>query len=212
MKLRHWCVVGWFVLASMQWAVVKGAVPIPKVADFQGALASEAATEVANWVVQADDQQGQPFVVVDKTQARVFVFNADGHLLGATPALIGLAPGDEGLPGLGDRALSGIRPHERITPAGRFVGALSRNVVGQDILWVDYDQGISLHAVRSADVAERRLQRLASTTSDDNRISYGCINVPEKFWREVLVPAFTDAQGMVYVLPETRTWRSVFVP
>ena len=57
---------------------------------------------------------------------------------------------------------------------------------------------------------ERRLQRLSTPTPLDNRISYGCINVPAKFFENVVHPAFTGTNGIVYVLPETRLPRALF--
>jgi hypothetical protein len=87
---------------------------------------------------------------------------------------------------------------------------LARNLSGQDILWVNYEQSISMHALRSADPKERRPERLNSSTVLDNRISYGCINVPPAFWRDVVRLAFTNQQGVVYMLPETRSIQSEF--
>lgn len=210
----------WLVAGAMQSFVIQGRAESehdpaaeasqPTFADFRGAAASDPAMELANWVVQAGDHQGLPFVLVDKIRARVFVFNGKGQLLGAAAALVGFTRGDDDAPGLGDRPLSLISAQERTTPSGRFVATLDHNVSGQNILWVDYDQGISMHAVRSVNPSERRLQRLASTSAGDNRISYGCINVSTSFWRDVLMPAFTDTEGIVYVLPETRSWRSMF--
>jgi hypothetical protein len=165
---------------------------------------------VADWVLQSEDHQGLPFVVVDKTPARVYVFNRQGRLLGAAAALVGLTRGDEGIPGIGDRPLALIQPLERTTPAGRFTASLAKNVWGQAILWVDYEQGISLHPVRSVDPRERRLERLASPSTKDNRISYGCINVPYAFWTEVVQPQFQSSMGLVYVLPDTKPLKTVF--
>lgn len=182
----------------------------PEQANFGLEPASVTAHQMADWVVQSGDHEGRPFVLVDKPHARVFVFNGAGHLQGAAAALLGLAQGDDALAGLGNRPMSLILPHERTTPAGRFVATLARNVSGQDILWVDYEQGISLHPVRSVDQSERRRERLASPTVQDNRISYGCINVPEGFFRKVVVPIFTGTHGMVYVLPESQPLQSVF--
>ena len=179
-------------------------------ADFGQQLASPQAQNVAHGVMASGDHQGLPFVVVDKIHARVFVFNRSGQLLGSASVLVGLARGDEAVPGLGDRPLSQIQPHERITPAGRFVAELDRNAAGQTILWVDYEQAISLHPVRSLNPLERRLERLASASLQDKRISYGCINVPTQFWRGVVLPAFQNTQGIVYVLPDSRPLDSVF--
>jgi len=86
---------------------------------------------------------------------------------------------------------------------------MGRNLQGEDVLWVDYDAAVSLHRVRAAGPAQRRLQRLASPTSTDNRISFGCINVPADFFDRVLVPAI-GARTVIYVLPDTLPLEQVF--
>ena len=165
---------------------------------------------MADWVVDSGDNLSMPFVIVDKRDAKVFVFYADGRLRGAAPALLGLARGDNAVPGIGDRPLSKIRPEERTTPAGRFVSALDRNLGGKEILWVDYNGAVSLHPVVTANPKEHRAQRLATPTPLDNRISYGCINVPAKFFENIVHRAFAGTNGIVYVLPETKSAREVF--
>jgi hypothetical protein len=72
------------------------------------------------------------------------------------------------------------------------------------VLWVDYDNAISLHPVVTDNPAENRLERLTSRSAKDKRISYGCINVPQRFFRDMVGPLFRESGGMVYVLPETR--------
>lgn len=181
----------------------------PKRANFEQERASREARQVADWVVDAGDNRSMPFVIVDKTNAKVFVFDADGRLRGAAPALLGLALGDDSVPGIGDRKLSSIRPEERTTPAGRFVAALGMST-REDVLWVDYDGAVSMHRVIKGTPKERRAERLATPTPLDNRISYGCINVPVNFYENVVRPAFTGTDGIVYVLPETRLAREVF--
>jgi hypothetical protein len=182
----------------------------PRRAKFEQEHASPDARNVADWVVNSGDNQGMTFVIVDKKDAKVFVFYADGRLRGAAPALLGLAIGDEAVPGIGDREMSTIRPEERTTPAGRFVSAMGRNFYRKDILWVDYEGAVSLHRVATNKPAERRLERLATPTPLDNRISYGCINVPAKFFDNVVKPAFTGTKGIVYVLPEVRSKKEIF--
>jgi hypothetical protein len=148
--------------------------------------------------------------VVDKVGARVFVFDAQGRLLGASPALLGLARGDASVPGIGTRKLATIQPHERTTPAGRFVASLDRSLAGEEILWVDYDSGVALHRVIATVPKERRLERLASSMPQEHRITFGCINVPVAFYETIVSPAFKGTSGIVYVLPETRPAREVF--
>jgi hypothetical protein len=172
--------------------------------------ASEDARKVAAWVIGAADHQGMPFLIVDKIGARVFAFDRQGLLLGAAPALLGVGKGDESSSGVGQRKLSSIPPAERVTPAGRFLAALGENLGGKDILWVDYDAAVSLHRVDTSKPGERRLQRLATPSTSDNRISYGCINVPVAFYETVVGPLFKATVGVVYILPETRTVEEVF--
>jgi hypothetical protein len=178
-------------------------------ADVGGEAMSQDAREVALWVVASNDNEGLPFVLIDKIDARTFVFDRAGKLQSSAPSLLGLARGDTSPAGIGQRKLSTIGPGERTTPAGRFVAALGHDF-DQDILWIDYDSALSLHRVIAGKPSERRRQRLASPTPLDNRISYGCINVPAEFYDAVIVPAFTGTVGLVYILPETKPVRAVF--
>lgn len=182
----------------------------PGRADFGLQNPSADARRMAQWIVGSGDSDGMPFVIIDKVEATVFVFQADGHLAGATPALLGLAKGDDSVPGIGTRKISSILPAERTTPAGRYVASLGRNAQGKEILWIDYDAAISLHAVVTSNPKETRLLRLATPTPLDNRISYGCVNVAAKFYTAVVSPAFRHNSGVVYVLPETRSLEKVF--
>lgn len=181
-----------------------------KIANFGQESSTPESQKLADWVIDSSDNNRLPFAIVDKVNARVFVFDAQGQLRGAASVLLGLAVGDESVPGIGQRKLSSIRPEERTTPAGRFVASLERDIHGQEVLWVDYDTAVSLHPVVKGTPKERRAERLASLSVLDKRISYGCINVPVKFYEKVVSPTFTGTSGIVYVLPETRSPRDVF--
>lgn len=183
---------------------------LPRVADFVAEEASAEVRQMADWVMDQRDHRGMPFVIVDKQHVRVFVFQPDGKLRGASPALMGSALGDDSVPGIGEREMLAILPHERTTPAGRFVSTPGVNSLGEDIVWVDYNAAVSMHRVRAKEPKERRLERLASATPDDNRISFGCINLPVAFYDGIVKPALGVRQGVVYVLPETRPLQAVF--
>ena len=86
-----------------------------KRANFKQTQASKEARHVAHWVVDSGDNVNKPFVIIDKRDAKVFVFNANGILRGESPALLGLAIGDHSVPGIGTKKLSAIRPEERTT-------------------------------------------------------------------------------------------------
>ena len=170
------------------------------------------ARELLEWVARTHDNAGMNYVVVDKRLATVSVLDGRGKLLGTSPVLLGAAVGDDSAPGIGTRPMAQVLPHERTTPAGRFLAEPGHNAQGEDIVWVDYDTAVSFHRVRVANPSDRRLQRLATPTASDNRISYGCINVPVNFYNNVLRPAMTESGAVVYVLPETRSWQQVFWP
>ena len=157
-----------------------------------------------------NDNGGAPFAVIDKRRARLWVFDVEGRQLDSAPVLLGLAQGDNSVPGIGERPLSQIAEAERTTPAGRFVLEAGLNLRGEQILWVDYDAAVSMHPVRTNNPLERRLQRLSTPTSADNRISYGCINVPTHFFDTVVAPTFMQRGGVIYILPETRSLAATF--
>ncbi len=180
--------------------------------EFGSTKPSAAARSVATWVAQGKDNGQASFVIIDKREARLYVFDADARLRASSPVLLGAATGDDTVPGIGDRPLSQVLPHEKTTPAGRFVAEHGRNTHGDDIVWVDYDAAVSMHRVRPTVAAERRLQRLATPTPGDNRISFGCINVPKTFYDTQLSPAMSNRQSVVYILPEHKSLQEVFGP
>ncbi|MDP3217530.1 MAG: hypothetical protein Q8S73_25685 [Deltaproteobacteria bacterium] len=210
------------LVAVLSLGVVSGGIPIlsgisslpsqaaVRLADFGDASPSPEARHVADWVADSRDNANAEFIVVDKRAARVYVFDADARLRGASPVLLGAAPGDDSVPGIGTRPIEEVRPEERTTPAGRFVAERGRNLKGEDVVWVDYDAAISMHRVRATKPSERRLERLATSTVGDNRISYGCINVPVTFYEAYVSPTVATQRAIVYVLPEIKPVQQVF--
>jgi hypothetical protein len=168
------------------------------------------ARQLADWAAWTGDPGGRAFVIVDKKRARVHVFDPQARLLDTAPALLGSARGDHTVPGVGDKPISEVLPEEKTTPAGRFIARPGVNTNGEDIVWVDYEAAVSMHRVRPLVAAERRLQRLASATPGDNRISFGCINLPVAFYEQVLSPTVKSAGAVVYVLPETARAQDLF--
>jgi len=157
---------------------------------------------LADWIVASGDTQGRPFIIVDKPSARVLAFDSTGRSVGETAALIGVAISDDSPPGIGSMRLAEITPALRVTPAGRYEAHLGENLAGNRILWVDYEAALSLHPVATGNASERRLERLATSSVADNRITYGCINVPVRFYEDVIEPLFAPDNGIVFILPE----------
>lgn len=199
-----------WALAGVPAALAAPGAQAPRLAQFGTEPASPEARQVAHWALHSGDSGQRAVVVVDKKNAKAYVFDPSGALRGAAPVLLGSAIGDHTVPGVGDKPLSQVRPEERTTPAGRFIAEPGVNNKGEDIVWVDYDAAVSMHRVRPNVKAERRLERLASKTPADNRISFGCINMPVRFYEDVLSPTVRRTGAVIYVLPETQSAAALF--
>ena len=175
----------------------------------RGQEVSETVIELAGWVVATQDSQGYPFAIMDKDAAQILVFGGDGRLRGAAPGLFGSAVGDHTAPGVAGLALREIPGRDRTTPAGRFVGGYGPSIDAGRVLWVDYESAVSMHPTATGVPAEKRPQRLASPTPDDNRVTHGCINVSPEFYEQVVRPTF-ERGGVFYVLPDTDSLEDTF--
>ena len=174
-----------------------------------GQEVSDTVIELAGWVVATGDSQGYPFAVMDKAAAQILVFGGDGRLRGAAPGLFGSAVGDHTAPGIAGLALREIPGRDRTTPAGRFVGGFGPSIDAGTVLWVDYDSAVSIHPTTTDVPAERRAERLASPSPDDNRVTHGCINVSPEFYEQIVRPMFEQG-GVFYVLPDTAPLAETF--
>jgi len=195
----------WIALAA--WAGSAQAAP----RDFTATHPSVEATRLVDWVLQKKDAQGKPFAVVDKRNAHIYVFGADGQLAGDSPVLLGSAYGDAIAPHVGEHAQTGqVPPEERTTPAGRFEASPGRNAKGENIVWVDYDSAFAIHRLRPGFSYQARHSRLASAKLAARRVSWGCVVVPVAFYEKVVERVLGGAHSVVYVMPETTTMQQVF--
>lgn len=157
------------------------------------------------------DHRQRPFAVVDKRAATITVFRSDGSRVASTPVLIGQAPGDDSMPGVGERTQQGrLRPNDLTTPAGRFDTEPGRHISGERVVWIDYGKALSIHRVRPGPVMADRMQRLALGGASDRRVSAGCVVVPETFFEGVIEPTFGRTRGVVYVMPEDGAWQRLW--
>jgi hypothetical protein len=179
-------------------------------ADFGEEAAPPDVVHVANWVSYTRDNKKKAFVLIDKKEAQLYVFDPRGKLRSRTPVLLGKAVGDDAAPGIGNKPMSKMTEDEKTTPAGRFLAAPGKNTKGEDIIWIDYDTAVSMHRLRKVSAEQKRAERMSTDDPSDNRISYGCVNVPAKFYDGVLKPTVVKQGAFVYVLPETRTPQKQF--
>lgn len=189
--------------ATLLGAAAHAADPSPPPISPAGAL--------LEWVRSSGDAGGRPFAIVDKAAARIHVYDGQGRLQGESPALLGSAPGDHTVPGVGLRTQAGtLRPEDRTTPAGRFDAQPGRNDKGEHVVWVDYDSAFAIHRLRQGFAFKARAERLAAAVAEQMRVSWGCVVVPVSFYERVVQPVLGGARSVVYVLPERLPLGSVF--
>jgi hypothetical protein len=188
----------------------RGTAPGPHVhhvADLGDEPASDDVRRMAAWVADSGDNAAKSFAIVDKKDAKVFLFDRDGRLKAAAPALLGAARGDDTFPGVGDKPIKDVLPEEKTTPAGRFIAEVGESSTrGEDVVWVDYASAVSMHRIIKV---PERLKAMATPTPEDNRMSFGCINLPDAFYEKSLRPA-ADRGLVIYVIPETHPLSQTF--
>ena len=167
---------------------------------------------VTSWVNETGDNNGLPYLVIDKPSATIFAFDASGKPVGFGPVLIGRALGDDATPGIGNKSLAEIGPAEKTTPAGRFLARFGKAAGNTRVLWVDYATSVAIHTIPSGNPKENRIRRMLSPDIDDNRITFGCINVPKALYNGKIAPMFGKKGGYVYILPDTKPLEDAFPP
>jgi len=163
---------------------------------------SEPAAQLLQWVAHTGNNEGRPYVVVDKRQARLWVFDAQHRRLASSAALLGLTLGDHEVPDIRSRNVATLSRDARITPAGRFVTEPGVNNQGEDVVWLDYEAGLAMHRVRPGLAQAARLKRLAAQVASAQRVSMGCVVLPVAFYEGIIRPLLGRQAGVVYVLPE----------
>lgn len=160
--------------------------------------------DIVERVIKINDNKQRPFIIVDKKQASIYVFDSNGLLLRNAPILLGMAVGDDLPIEIARLPLSQIKQSYRITPAGRYIAELGKDTHGKDVLWVDFSGNLAIHPVINVP-KQHRTERLISKKIEDNRISWGCINVTKSFFKDYVLKNFSRTKGMVYILPEVRS-------
>ena len=195
---------------------IKQSVERPK-ADFKGVEASRDVRLVADW--QMRQKHNKSFIIGDKTGGLIYAFDSKGVLLAKAPSLYGAAGKDKLTQGSINRTEAQKTKEDKITPAGVFAGKAEPNWYGKTGIAFDSTRDrvgpnateymtIGIHIVYLGTPSENRQGRLDSASPLDNRISYGCINVPPSFIN--VIDAHFSADSVVIVLPELQSAESFF--
>lgn len=143
--------------------------------------------EIYNKLVTFAKFQGRPFILADKPNGRIFVFDKDGKLITQSDALYGKADGDRMYEMM--KNIDSMNDFERITPSGIYTLHYANDTNQFQLLETEIkDSIIAIHKVDTSDKSEQRIKRLESKTNKDNRISFGCINTDQKFFNDALIP------------------------
>lgn len=151
-------------------------------------------------------QTGKGFIIADKPNGMIHIFDKDGKVIAQDTALYGKDVGDV------LASASALAGGKKITPAGKYAleavklrdgdtyaGGYTLDLVGTN----DGTGTIAIHAAYLGNVNEKRLERLATPDVKDNRVSYGCINTSHKTFLNKIIPNISKLDGgMVFVLPD----------
>ncbi|KAG0912157.1 hypothetical protein G6F32_016718 [Rhizopus arrhizus] len=66
-----------------------------------------------------------------------------------------------------------------------------------------------MHPLPPGSPKEKRAERLATPTPDDNRVTHGCINVSPAFYEQIVQSTF-EKGGVFYILPDKDSFAKTF--
>lgn len=189
-----------FAKVSLAVAITTGSTfAIPTEAN----AATPTETAVVQNIVSQNDNQGKQFIVADKQAGTLTLYTPQGQEITSTPALFGKATGDS--ISINNATPSGRYDMNLIDGAridGKGYGSSAQALSVNGRLQENNAGNVAIHRVLPI---ENRQAKLDSTTTTDNRISHGCINVPSSFY-DIHLDRQQDT--VVYVMPETNAGKT----
>ncbi len=169
------------------------------------AIANDTYTIMAPAFIKAKSM----FFIADKPNGKTHLFGKNGEHIASTNTLFGKQSGDV----LDEKRMNtptdDLLETDKITPAGIFKIKViaDANYTGGYIL--DFQKngvpqgGIALHSVWTGNKKEHRVDRLNSPEVTDNKVSFGCVNVSEAFFKNNILPHVDDFNNAgVVVIPD----------
>jgi hypothetical protein len=158
---------------------------------------SDKANAVNKFVKDSKDNDGKPYIIADKNAGEIHIMSGDNKLIATAPALYGKSIGDNHTIGQ--------------TPAGAFnINVINApSAYGGNVAKFSTTQSgdiFSIHRVLNVPGQDRQ-GRLMSPTTENTRISDGCINVPESFYDSFIEQGVASK---VYIVPDTKSVSDVF--
>lgn len=152
------------------------------------------------YLYEMSQNNNKNYLIADKTRAEMYVIGKDGKLLGKFPILLGQTKGE--FTNLSDPD-SDVAGKYATTPAGKYI--LARNglsVMEEDlklydskIMSMNGGHGLAIHIVYPKELI-KRMAALETPTPDDNRMSWGCINISKKMWIKYIQDNFKGTESL----------------
>lgn len=145
------------------------------------------------------------YIIVDKPSATLYVFNEENELVETMPVLLGKTKGEEpNTANANDKKALGST-----TPAGKYkLGKVAENYSKKDsieyqgrLLQVLGDGPISIHMTYPKEFKERT-KALNSKTVNDNRMSWGCMNISPENFDKYIKPYFNKGNQTIFITPD----------
>ena len=146
------------------------------------------------------------YIVIDKPSAEMYVFNSSNELITSLPVLLGKDKGEE--PNRADTS-SPIASHAT-TPAGKYqLGKIGITDIGRPdsityqgrIISLLGSDNLALHRTYPGEYVERT-KALNTSTVEDNRKSWGCINISPENFDKYIKPYFNKGNQNLFITPD----------
>lgn len=144
------------------------------------------------------------YVIVDKPNAKLYIIGTNKKIVGTMPVLLGQTKGET--PNMSNPESDVAE--QATTPSGKYT--LTRlpteegiatykgkifNIISKD------NAGLAIHITYPPE-KEKRSKSLNTPTPDDNRMSWGCINVDEEMWDQYIEGNIKNRGATLFILPD----------
>lgn len=142
------------------------------------------------------------YVIVDKPSATLYMIGADKKLIGQMPVLLGQTKGET--PNMSDPESD--TAVQATTPAGKYTMG---TIIGEEDL-ITYkgkvfslcgSDALALHITYPPE-KEKRTEALNTPTPEDNRLSWGCLNISEEMWAKYIEGNIENRGTYMFITPD----------
>lgn len=184
-------------------------------ADLNGRQVSSNAQRVIDWIA-AQNRPSDNSLIVDPATGRLYVMKG-GKVVADAPALFGKQGIAEADARIINANVDETTDDMKVTPSGRYAARMEPDAdYGSRITFLRGDAAnaspYAIHRVYLGNPKDRRQQRLDSASPLDNTISYGCVNVSNEFYDQVLRKLDFSGDTFTYLMPSDPAKQATAIP